>query len=64
MAAMEILERDQQPGIAIEDFSPRIAQDVENALEEAELAREKEQPETRQWYCQFGGAGVRYYSFR
>ena len=64
MAAMEILERDQQPGIAVEDLSPRIAQDVENVLEEVELAGEKEQPETRQWHYQVGGAGVRYYSFR
>ena len=64
MAAMEILERDQQPGIAVEEISLRIAQDVENVLEKAKLAREKEQPETRQWYYQMGGAGVRYYSFR
>ena len=64
MAAMEILERNEQSNIAVETLSPRIAQDVENVLEEAELAREKEQPQTRQWYYQVGGAGVRYYSFR
>ena len=64
MAEMEILERDQQPGIAVEALSPRITQDVKNVLEKAELTREKEQPETRQWHYQFGGAGVRYYSFR
>ncbi len=64
MAAMEILERNEQADIAVEDLSPSIARDVESALEEAELAREKEQPETRQWHYQVGGAGVRYYSFR
>ena len=64
MAAMEILERNEQADIAVEEISPSIARDVEDALEEAELAREKEQPETRQWYYQVGGAGVRYYSFR
>ena len=64
MAAMEILERDRQQDIAVEELSPRIAQDVENVLEEAESAREKERPETRQWYYKMGGVGVRYYSFR
>ena len=64
MAAMEILERNEQADIAVEEISPSIARDVEDALEEAELAREKEQPEIRQWYYQVGGAGVRYYSFR
>ena len=64
MAAMEILERNEQSDIAVEALSPRIAQDVENVLEEAELAREKEQPETCRLYYQVGGAGVRYYSFR
>lgn len=64
MAAMEILERNEQADIAVEPLLPRIARDVENVLEEAELARENEQPETRQWYYQVGGAGVRYYSFR
>ena len=64
MAAMEILERNEQSDIAVKALSPRIARDVENVLEEADLAREKQQPETRQWYYQVGGAGVRYYSFR
>ena len=64
MAAMEILERNEQADIAVEPLLPRIARDVENVLEEAEFAKQKEQPETRQWYYQMGGAGVRYYSFR
>ena len=64
MVAMEILERDRQADIALAEISPKIAQDVENVMEEAELAREKEQPKTSQWHYQVGGAGVRYYSFR
>ena len=64
MTAMEIIERSEQSNIAAETLSPRIAQDVENVLEEAESASEQEQTETRQWYYQVGGAGVRYYSFR
>ena len=63
MATVKLLDKSEQPELAANEMDSKLAQQMQNILEEAKLPQEPKQPEARQWHYQVPFAGVRYYSF-
>ena len=63
MAVTELLERDVQSGITHEDPEAKLAQEVEQVLEEAEQMQAAQVVEPAGWGYRVPFAGVRYYTF-
>ena len=63
MAAVELLERDRRQDIVNDERESRLAQELDNIVEDAEQAHDVEQSKARHWYYSVPFAGVRYYSF-
>ncbi len=63
MAEAAIVETDRRPDTAVRELNAKLAREVEAAVEKAERAQGKDQPDTGHWSYSVPQAGVRYYSF-
>ena len=62
MAEAAILER-HEPVAVGNELNSKATKEIEQLLEQSELAREKTKTSNGGWYFRMPTAGVRYYSF-
>ena len=63
MAAVDIVDRNPRPDIAVDVVKTRLALEVESILEESQRTPAEERPRTVGWSYRVPFAGVRYYSY-